>query len=164
MMKVEMLKVKLDSDSEVMFDMGRVSWSQDNGMIEVDYPILDLDIILNAIENQETAIKEKVKLFNILKDHQNRVQVFLESAKKCIDACEGYNNNMLTALTGSDTGNRFMELSEDTIKKAAIELEVNHDSPFDLIQAIHMGLELQKHPDKECVLSGETRDSDKSRF
>ncbi|PGT89866.1 hypothetical protein [Bacillus thuringiensis] len=147
MIQVEMVERKWSEGSDKTFDCGLVSWCQGMGTLEVEFPVLDLDIVRGAVGNQTTNKEEKERLFEVWKDYQGRVELFLAKANAVIVACKSYSEDRQDWVTGVEDIKIPFGLSNDARK-----LEINIDSPIDLQVAQHMALALQFCPEEDYKL------------
>ncbi|MBE7114444.1 hypothetical protein FT641_18505 [Bacillus paranthracis] len=144
MLRVDVVKRQGVSESDELIDCGMVIWSFDGGTCEVALPVLDLEKVRNVLEKQKTDKERKEELFSLWGVHQEKIELYLESAKAVADACKTYSVNRSGFADTYAKDDHWERVSHD-----AVDLEVTHASDMSLYHALDMVVNMQCKPKEE---------------
>ncbi|MBX9158520.1 hypothetical protein ACTFR8_23270 [Bacillus cereus group sp. MYBK15-3] len=156
MLRVDVVKRQGVSESDELIDCGMVVWSFDGGTCEVALPVLDLEKVRNVLEKQKTDKERKDELFSLWSVHQEKIELYLESAKAVADACKAYSVNRSGFADTYAKDDHWEMVSHD-----AVDLEVTHASDISLYHALDMVVNLQCKPKEEYQVWVMPEDEDK---
>lgn len=156
MLRVDVLKRQGTEGSDELIDCGMVVWDFDGGTCEVALPVVDLEVVRTVMENQKTDKKRKEELFELWSAHQEKIELFLESAKAVADACKDYSVNRSGFADTYASDKHWERVSHD-----AIDLEVTHASDIRLYHALDMVVNLQCKPKEEYQVWDMKKDENK---